>query len=98
MDVSEYSGLYYLCSFPETTIIEIGKSIIFIKFIFYYLLGVALSILALLPYMIQRFNEPDDFCLSCAAIVGQVTLATCTLNSCSFCTNNRFVVFQLKIS
>ena len=55
----------------ETRTIEKGKSM-FIVFEFYYFLGVALSILALLPYMIQHFNEPDDFCLSCAAIVGQV--------------------------
>lgn len=34
--------------------------------------GIVLSILALLPYMIQRFNEPDEFSLSCASIVGQV--------------------------
>jgi hypothetical protein len=33
--------------------------------------------LALLPYMIQRFSEPDEFCLSCAATVGQVSLAFC---------------------
>jgi hypothetical protein len=38
---------------------------------------VPLSILALLPYMIQRFNEPDEFCLSCAATVGQVRSACC---------------------